>query len=79
MFYSTYSALYIKTIHYILRNHLLDKTLKTKLNGLDVKLCKQILKTALNTDASHTEFRKAFKIKPDHIECKVSKYCDTKL
>ena len=51
------------TIHYVLRNHLLDKTLKTKLNGLDVELSKLILKTALMNDASPTEFRKAFKIK----------------
>ena len=58
-------------IYYFFRNHLLDKTLKTKINGQDVKLFKQILQIALKSDASPTEFRKAYKIKPEHLECKV--------
>ena len=57
-------------VHFF-RNHILDQICTTILDGENVDLSKMHLVFGLETDGSATEMRRAYKIKPEHLNCKV--------
>ena len=71
-FFKNAAEIYNIVIHFF-RNHILDQICTTILDGENVDLSKMHLVFGLETDGSATEMRRAYKIKPEHLNCKVCK------